>query len=91
MKSLLSFLFGTYYYWYFVKFIYKDKNGTIIFHFSEWIGLTKQRDVLNARILKKASSTRSRMDKLPESLLRNGNLEAEPIAYLGRFQHPKNK
>lgn len=91
MKALLAFFFGKYYHWYFVKFLYRDKNGTVIFHFSEWIGLAEQSDVLNARVLKKASSALSRMDKLPETLLRNGTLEAEPRAYLGKLKHLKKK
>lgn len=89
MKKLFTMLFGQFYFWYFVKFTYKDKKGNIIFNFTECIGLGDKKDVLNFRILKQASSVRDRMKFLPETLLKNGRLEADPICYLGWFKNPK--
>lgn len=77
--------FAKKYYWYQVKYTYREKlNGRIIFHWKETIGLVKRRTIIDHREVKQ---TIEMFDRKPfvRSLLCNGILSAEPICYLGKF------
>jgi hypothetical protein len=76
--------------WYQVRLLYRrkgDMNPT--FDFQTQIGLTNQKDILNARILKKTLPPLHKSNnpwvKATKKFLNNGILYTELICYLGYF------
>lgn len=78
------------FHWYQVRILYRrkgDMNPT--FDFQTQIGLTNQKDILNARILKKTLPPLHKSNnpwvKATKQYLNNGILYTEIICYLGYF------
>lgn len=78
------------FHWYQVRLLYRrkgDMNPT--FDFQTQIGLTNQKDILNARILKKTlpplHKSKNPWVKATKQYLNNGILYTELICYLGHF------
>lgn len=78
------------FHWYQVRLLYRrkgDMNPT--FDFQTQIGLTNQKDILNARILKKTLPPLHKSNnpwvKAIKQYLNNGILYTELICYLGHF------
>ena len=73
-------------YWYEVKFVYRDSyNGNILFDFKSQIGLKYQNTCLNKREIKKTIPSLYEKVYDFKYLLCNGNLDCEIICFLGRF------
>lgn len=87
MKNIFKNLFTKKYYWYEVRFIYKDKKGNKeILNFVMEVGLTNQKDILNYRLVKKSMRPlhTGRLKDYKRYLV-NGVLNIEVMCYLGRF------
>ena len=85
INYIKNLLFPNNYYWYSVKFVYRNKpNGAIIFDWKTQIGFKNKKDCLIDRKAKKAINPLHKMQAV-ESLLCNGYLSAEFICYLGWF------
>ena len=71
--------------WYEVRFIYKNDNRYPLFNFTQQVGLKKQSDILNDRLIKKLLVPIHKMDNV-KHLLCNGILTTEIVCYLGYFK-----
>lgn len=72
------------YYWYQVKYLYKDKDNLLLFEWQTQVGLTKQSTILDKRELKKITNV-LQVDKKIKRYLCNGLFDVEIICFLGRF------
>jgi len=84
IESLISFLLG--WHQYRIKFIYKNKAGSVVFWYSHTVSFKYKRSVDDHRIIKKYGSNLYGKVKDKKYLLTNGTLEVEPTCYLGRFK-----
>ena len=72
-------------YWYRVKFIYKNKQGVVVWDVTSNRGLTKRKYITNHKLLAKSMNI-SELAKQHNLPLCNGTLDVEPICYLGYFK-----
>ena len=72
------------YYYYQVKYVYKDKLGRELFHWYGNIGFKKRNKILNNRIIKQIQ-TPLHFNKKIKYLLCNGSFQVEVQCYLGKF------
>lgn len=79
-----------YRFWYSVKFEYRSKDGTLIFDFTNHVGMAAKCDILNRREVCATNMNFMKMKGVPKSALRNGRLNYYPICYLG-YLHYKTK
>ena len=87
LYTLLYAVFPKKYYWYQVKYVYRDKvNGKILFDFQGQVGLVKQNTINNQRRINKINIPLHKMDSV-NHLLCNGILSVETICYLGKFSN----
>lgn len=71
-------------YWYDCQFFYKKKGADMyIVDFNSQVGFLEQKDILNARKVKKL--TGFRVKEFPKKVLDNGNFYFKINAYLGHF------
>jgi hypothetical protein len=88
LYTLLYAVFSKKYYWYEIKFVYRDKpNGRIILDFKDQCGLKYQDTSLNKRQIKKILSPLHKRNGI-KLYLCNGHFDCEVICYLGRFNAP---
>lgn len=88
LYTLLYAVFSKKYYWYEVKFVYRDKrNSKIMFDWKTQCGLKYQDTSLNKREIKKIVSPLHKDENI-KRLLCNGKLDCEIICFLGRFNKP---
>jgi len=88
LYTLLYAVFSKKYYWYEIKFVYRDRpNGKILLDWKTQCGVTHQDTILNKRRIKKIVSPLHK-DKDIKRFLCNGHLDSELICFLGRFNKP---
>ena len=89
LYTLLYAVFSKKYYWYEVKFVYRDKpNGNRILDWKTQLGFKHQDTCLNKREVKTTISPLHKSDDAIKRYLCNGHLDCELICYLGRFNKP---
>lgn len=88
--DLLFRLMSKKYYWYEVKFVYKNKSGTEVLHWYHQIGLKHQDTILDYRQIKKIVKPLHMYNAISKYSLCNGNFTLEEISYLGRFNNTYN-
>lgn len=85
LYTLLHIILSKKYYWYEVKFVYRDKtNGRIVLDFKELIGLEHQDTSLDKRKVKKILNPLHKREAIKRHLC-NGTFDCEMICYLGYF------
>ncbi|MGK0446566.1 MAG: hypothetical protein ACJA2M_000335 [Polaribacter sp.] len=87
MYALLYKVLSKKYYWYEVKFVYRNKNNNkILFDWKTKCGLKYQDTSLsNRRVKKIVSSLHKDENPAIKKLLCNGTLDCEIVCFLGRF------
>jgi len=88
LYTLLYSFFSKKYYWYEVKFVYRDKpNGNRIFDLKAQLGFKHQDTCLNKREVKTTISPLHKRNEVKKYLC-NGHFDCEVITFLGRFNKP---
>jgi len=72
-------------YWYDVNFKYKSKNGITVFDFNLQVGVLKQSDILNSRLIKQSIHYKKWYNQI-KKYMDNGTLTIDRISYLGCFK-----
>lgn len=73
-------------FWYSVRFIYKNKDGSRVFDFVNEVGLTQKHLILKYRTIKKIMKPLHQINSIPKYMLRNGSFTMEVQCYLGWFK-----
>lgn len=84
MYDLLCKIFGWYHYR--VCFLYKNKEGMIVFTYYRTVGVSKRKDINNHRVIKKELGPVTNVSAVYKANLCNGSLLMEPTCYLGRWK-----
>mgnify|MGYP000973064524 CR=1 FL=1 len=79
------------FYWYSVKFEYRNEYSNVIFDYTDAVGLGTQNHILLPRVLKKLNDPLHKRFTKYKGLLCNGTLTATPKCYLGYMTNPIGK